>query len=1084
MADSSPLDLRARLKGLLEAPLSNTDLVRELVDLAEDTPRDFRALADVWAMPLYQRDLSFFETFLLRYLPPEPSPLLDQLLEAAERDENDTFFERIYTWVTYKDQTRWNADVLALAASSKSDDEVWKAISRRGRYYGDKTNDEAITALFRRNPARFKEFVERALPYNAHDTFPQIYAAVAELMPNSDLHRSVFQRLAPHADWVNKVRELLATSTKSKHFMAVVLTWQPHGSTELPADLGEAILMKFGVNVRDFVTQHVPALNATLAGELFSPERMKALSDQELFEYLSKVQTGIGAMTFRTNAERWAILLYERNTPECDQYLTRHLRYGGNFKTTVLTLLRRAKADKRYALYKALFPYQLPEEAWNQELEEAAKAPLSDADFLAELDRLDGGYFQLDDFTATALYARYPGALWTFMIKRINPSKIYARLLELVRGRDPNGDYPRLYRRVSRGEDWGIQIQHLLEQDIPADKIGEELNRWHPASLSGADPKLLKPLLDKYGEAMIPYLERAVDWVSKERIAALLNLDIPRGDLLRELAAIASRQPNEFAEMARIWAPKLYSMSPDFFGAFLVRYLDARQEYVIRELLPRIEAEGRVQLFRDLYARAVREDAWHNELQMLMKKTASDDELERLLTWRDVAAYNLDDETATVLYSRNPDRFREFVTKHVQMRRRWWRYDQETFPGLQAAAEKRGDQAVVEHLERGEDASAQWKRAVERLVKHPLPAEQALQRLETLQTPNSWEVRKSTALIDLVETYGMPVMPYVMKHLTLTENYKKLLDAIQRLGDDYLYWRAVFQIGASNDWIKVVKELAERDLPAETFFAELLPLSPGSQAVNRRWSLSAEVATTIYRRYGAQARPFLEQFCQNVNRDLFNAVVQAGDEEYLDYLTYRLIHTVYAVRSNQHMSKDIRTEVDKLVAAATDRLDRLVAESPEKYVRHAANVLSRFRAFAITRWQDIRQNNPVYDYLATKHHEAWLRSPGSITDLLETPEIHVELIGLDILSKGGPDAAARVVENLPLLRAMLLGNMRKSTKLTILKCLEQTALQHPENAPVIMQAIEPVMDYRAQEAIPDDVMLAFVRIQRSLVVAH
>src|SRR5262249_29251051 len=172
-----------------------------------------------------------------------------------------------------------------------------------------------------------------------------------------------------------------------------------------------------------------------------------------------------------------------------------------------------------------------------------------------------------------------------------------------------------------------------------------------------------------------------------------------------------------------------------------------------------------------------------------------------------------------------------------------------------------------------------------------------------------------------------------------------------------------------------------------------------------------------------------------------------------------------------------RDEIEQIGKLVTDHLDQLYTQSPETYVRHAANILGRFRAFEVWRVERQLEHNPVFAHLANQHHEAWHRSPEGIRELMESPNIYVVLLGLEILEKGGPDAARRIVENLLHFRALLLGRTRLNTKKQALACLEQAMQQGPEFAGQIAPMLEEAFDFRGKRAISKQIMVSYVRAQ-------
>jgi hypothetical protein len=149
-------------------------------------------------------------------------------------------------------------------------------------------------------------------------------------------------------------------------------------------------------------------------------------------------------------------------------------------------------------------------------------------------------------------------------------------------------------------------------------------------------------------------------------------------------------------------------------------------------------------------------------------------------------------------------------------------------------------------------------------------------------------------------------------------------------------------------------------------------------------------------------------------------------------------------------------------------------------VRHAADILARFRAFEVWRFDVVREHNPAFAYLFNRHRGAWLASAGAMRELLESPNIFVQILGLEMLAAGDGVAARRTAENLTALRALLYGRARKRTKRLVLQVLLAAATADPAAAGPILSLLAEAMDYHGRRAIADDLMAGYVRLRRQL----
>lgn len=1090
MSDSPAPDLKARLSALLQSNLSDLDLAARLDALAQENAGAFQRLADVWALPLYERDPLFFQTFILANLDENQQTIIHDLLIRTERDGYQEFFSALYNKVATVDS--WNADVIALARSDKSDDEVLRALTLR-HTWNRHIREAAALALYRRNPEKFKRIIIDSLPYAGPQHVGQFVelrrlAARRRAKGDDDLYRELFRRFATAEEWHIEARRLIATTPLNRIRQTLDEFRPRHIESDLPLELVESLLGKY---------KHSDEIRAYL--ERTSPEYARRIIERELarlgdnppatlvYTAIMGLQQRLAWQTFRANADLWMPFVYDHAPDQLEYFAHHHVQ--GRHSAMIDSLLKRAKADKRHGLFRVLYRIVAGQPGWNADVLELARSAVPDSEVRAELDRMDIRHFVLNDQAAAALYRRSPALFRDYIWDHLGRERgKHNEFLLAVEESGDAGFFQLVFRRIAGREAWERQIERILTQDIPADQIVDELNKWHLNAMPGVNRDLLNRLLARYREAVLPYFERALNWASESRLRSLLALDIERGALLRELAAIASRQPREFTAQARVWALPLYERGPDFFGSFLVRYLDRSQEYVIRQLLPLMERDGKTKLYRDLYERYIREDEWQHEIRKLIETLHSDDELERALARRDVRFMRLPDSTALLLYERDPERFRGFIKNHLTAGR-WWRWAerQEPFNRLRAAAEKRADRDLLNALASLTDSARNWRHEAEALLHSDIPPAKVAAALEAIHPQRDWEVSGSDILIDFVDRYGEAVMPYVLKHTRWIKPHDRLLRSIRAIGDKALYWRAYFQIGEPARWNDELRNLLNSAYSEEAFFTELGYMLPEQNVGGRwmRWQVSADLARLIYERYPKRARPFLESYLAEPDLALFHLAEGAGDEEFLNYIAYRLLFKVnshvYTLNSRWHdlnAKKNAQRQIEILSEPVLRRFERLYTASPESYVRGAASILVRFRAFAFDRWSDPGDKNPIWTYLATKHHDAWARSREAMLDLLESPSIHVQLVGLTILGEGGPDAAARTVENLASLRAILLGRARSSTKRLALRCLNEAARSNPAYAARIMPVLDDIIDFRAKRSIAEDVMVTYAKLKR------
>jgi hypothetical protein len=582
----------------------------------------------------------------------------------------------------------------------------------------------------------------------------------------------------------------------------------------------------------------------------------------------------------------------------------------------------------------------------------------------------------------------------------------------------------------------------------------------------------------------------------RARLDALLHSNLDRASLRRELEALAA-QPG-FGGLAAGWAPALLARDPQFFQTFLLKHLDGRRDaVVIRVLLPQLEAAGHDQLFSGLYRKLInasdwrrREADWNADILALAQSAQPDETVRRALERREMRATGLrfDEPTALALYTRAPDVFRDFVRAHLG---RGWGRERRHYHKLRAAAALQGDDDFVWELFRVFAEPAEWTAALRRLLDQPLPPEQVVAELRRRHPVAAWEMDPGI-LVDFLERYGRAVLPYIEDNLFWIRRRvaHRLLRAVSRLGDEALYWSIFFRAGQPQEWNQALRQLLSRDLPAGPFWAEVQRRMP-PPARWHAWWFEPDVALALYRLDPARARPFLEQCVQKPDPALIAAAQARQDEELLDFLSFQALqHAAFLLyravpprvipRWGWKPDPQAQAELEQLGQVVCARFDRLHAQSPETYVRHAANLLGRFRAFGVWSFARNREHNPIFRFLLDQHRAAWCRSPEAIRELLESPNIYVQIMGLEILEAGGTDAALRVLENLPLFRALLIGRARRNTKKLALACLEQAARAGPEAAGAVLPLLEEAMDFHGRDTIDERLLVSYVRLRRRL----
>lgn len=1071
---------RQRVEALLQANIDAATLRYELTMLALAEPTAFAEAADVWFPALVARDLIFFQSLLQDHLTIAHKSLIDPLLPQIEAAGATALYQRLYRLVG--DSNRWNSDLLVLAKSADPDKIVREAIDRR-EFYDWSLDSQTALALYERNPSVFTDFILRHIRSGEND-----YSALLDAIRrnnNDDLYWKVFRYTATSEMWRTALLVLLARNIPDDRIEAQLVKLQPTHQIDISIDVVRALIKKYGGRVTNFLRRNSSWFLGTEIDRLLRAD----LDNETLLREFTVLAQGQW-YNFAQMADKWAPILYERDADYFGPFLKSHL--GHRSKAEIVgPLLARIEANGHDALFRVLYRYQATEAHWNRDLLALAQSDLSDDQVEQAIDRRGTTSYALHAETALALFKRNPARFGEFVRNRLFDAGSYsADLLNVARQVGDEETYWALFCAWANNATWQAEMQHLLDQDIPADQIVAELEKRHPRNIQHIEPAILRRFVEKYGQSVAPYLEKHLNLVSRQRLERLLALRIDRAALLRELEKLARRQPTEFRALAGVWAFALYERDPGFFESFLVRNLDRAEAHVIEALLPRIEAAGQDSLFKSLYRKIADEDEWDHTIRLLAASKDSDENVLRAIERYDAQSwFDFSEETALALYRRSADHFRDYLK--TNLRRRWSSHG---FRKLREMARANGDEDFFGHLFREFADNTETHTELKRLLGQDIPAEDVGAEIEKRLPSQHWQFA-GHILLDFLKKYGMAVWPQVKPYLSTLahQRSKEILPAIKRLNDETLYWQVFFQSGDVPAWNQILSELVKRRPLSDNELAlELQYLTPDGDGNSRwqRWRLTPDIALALYRCQPTLTRPFLERFLDDPGMELFQAASERGDEEFLDYLTFKFMQWLSTLVVQAYPKKSTwgwrapdpkaRQQIEQLGQVLTDRFDRLYAQSPETYVRHVANVLARIRAFEIWAFTDQLAHNLVIAYVLQRHREAWHRSANGIRELMESPNIYVQLIGLEILNEGSPDAAARIVENQMMFRALLLGRARRNTKRKVLTCLEKAIHQGPEFAAALLPLLEETMDCRGEQAISERLMVSYIRNRRQV----
>lgn len=1110
-------NMRQRLEELLQHNTNSAALRFELEALARTDTHEFANLAEVWAPAIYQRDPRYFASFLTDHLIDTETEirhkdLIESLLPQIADQGPVSLFQTLYSRVVTNE--RWNRELLALAQSDLSGEEVKKAVVWRSWSHYNRKRDfyllpETALSLYRRSPKDFCEFISQNLSSSENMYRPLLDEA--RKRGDGVFYWTVFQHTADQAAWRKAILDLIGTPIPADQIQIELNKRHVRREMELETEIWQAVLDKYGETVKPYVLRNSRALFRWEVQMLMASD----LDNEQLLDQLSTLRN-FNWVYFGDLVALWAIPLYERDAAFFESFLLNALPsthsmiylpsgqpvYRGADKPAeespavpiMRDLMARGEADGRDLMFRLLYQRVTNLMAWNADLLALAQSADPDDVIFKKIDQRNGSttrQYPLFLKTAMALYRRNPDLFGEFVrtrVKRGPQDTDQLRQEAFQSGDEPI--YWLLFREWADDASWQVEMESLLAQDIPAEQIVAELEKRHPNHQEHVQPAILNRFYQKYGEAVLPYLEKHLSMVSRKRLESLLALKLDRTTLLRELERLARSQPIDFRGLAEVWAPALYDRDPVFFEPFLIRNLDTAHANVIYGLLPRIESAGQNSLFKALYRKIVREDVWNYELRELAASDLNDEAVLEAIERRDAGRWvSIADDIALNLYRRNPDLFRAFIKDHVRPHR----VDSERIRALREAARQQGDEDLYWHLFRLGASKEDWEAEMRALLARVVPSEQIGAEILKRQRTNMWDV-DSAIMFEFLKKYGMVVWDQVAPHIRPNGRQRKpdaMLAVVQNLGDDALYWKVFFQIADDRAWNHALHELLKRKLSDQELWDALRLRLPPQNEISRwrRWNLQGTAALALYRRLGDSARPILTRYA-TADVALFREAMAQGDDELLDFFTFQMMRTISGLIHNAYpevqrwghrkADQEARQKIEELGKVATERLDRLFEESPDLYVRHAGNILAHFHAFEVWSLEHDMAHNPIFAHLFKAHPAAWLESPVGIRELIESPNIYIQILALAILGEGGLRAAERTVENLMMLRALLLSPARRNTKKKVLRCLERAMEQGPDFATQIVPVLEDTMDFRGERTISDRLVVSFVRARRAL----
>ena len=229
---------------------------------------------------------------------------------------------------------------------------------------------------------------------------------------------------------------------------------------------------------------------------------------------------------FDGTSDLWAPALYARDPLFFDSFLIRHLH--DDDEATIRALLPRIETAGQGALFTSLYRKIADEESWNNDVLVLAQETESDQalEHALTLRELGRDEVSLDEETALALYRRNPARFSVYVRDHIHHSwrneSRYTQLRAEARVRGDEDLSWSLFRTLADADEWRSALGELLKDEVPPGAIAGELERRHIEQAWNLDGRVLVPFAERFGAAIMPYIQEHQSSFAGTSLAALL----------------------------------------------------------------------------------------------------------------------------------------------------------------------------------------------------------------------------------------------------------------------------------------------------------------------------------------------------------------------------------------------------------------------------------------------------------------------------------------------------------------------------------------------------------------------------------
>lgn len=559
------------------------------------------------------------------------------------------------------------------------------------------------------------------------------------------------------------------------------------------------------------------------------------------------------------------------------------------------------------------------------------------------------------------------------------------------------------------------------------------------------------------------------------RIRDLLAAQDSDQELRSRLEELA-REP-AFSGFTWLWGPALYERNRVLFRPFILSHFDTwfhdpprtwkpvnwtgSTGKALKGWLERVDLADDVELFKRLYPwKRTPPGRWRLDegavRRDLVKRftDAPSSATRGLVLAKFELWFALDEDAACALYEHEPALAAPYILRHLPVAWSFWGGQMRTrWNDLSALASRRGDSAFRFALYRRQVPIAHWEQDVAGLC-DTLSDPDALCAALQQRHPEGLGLELGNAFFRLVQKRGQDVFPYVQKHLRqvgggqfFRGGYGKMLDLARKKGWWGL-WAALLRICSRPKEYnrELLGLLRKRSLEEDEVRRRLLMLA----GVSREWNLAGfglaqlnpldeDTALELHCRFPDLLRgPFSAQVALTWGQSyprLIDRLMAQHDDLLLDYMASRAITRI----GGSWGDKTQLDVVDKLAAYY-----ELLRGDPVQFCQRACAVLGQIPAYAIYSYSTLIQKNRLARLMFERSASFFLQDPGSMQDLVEASEIHVQALAYRALALDNDRARALATANLELLMGTLLRPLHRKTRTLAFGALANaaTTLEH------------------------------------------